>query len=73
MLCLLQEIVDRGGCPPEAWARTLSRLLPPGGTPSEEELGSEADETAEKLMVLQDGLEEEWGNEGADDEEEDYL
>ncbi|CAM9542434.1 unnamed protein product [Scytosiphon promiscuus] len=46
----ITEIVDRGGCPPEAWARTLSRLCPIEGTPSEDEIGSEVEETVAGLM-----------------------
>ncbi|CAN0189870.1 unnamed protein product, partial [Laminaria digitata] len=50
----ITEIVDRGGCPPEAWAQTLSRLLPPEGTPSEEDLEAEVDATIEMLMASAD-------------------
>ena len=44
----------RAGCSPEAWATTLSRLLPPGGTPTEEELEAEADEMISRLMEAED-------------------
>lgn len=63
--------MDRGGCPPKAWARTLSRLLPPDGNPSEEELEAEADDTIAMLMDTDDP--EEGDNEGADGPAEDYL
>ena len=43
--------MERGGCPPEAWAKTLSRLLPPEGTPTEEELEAEVDEMVSRLMM----------------------
>ncbi|CBN77901.1 expressed unknown protein [Ectocarpus siliculosus] len=53
----ISEIADRGGCPPEAWARTLSRLCPSEGTPSEEQLGAEVEETVAGLMTPDDGEE----------------
>ncbi|CAM9303760.1 unnamed protein product [Ectocarpus sp. 13 AM-2016] len=53
----MTEIADRGGCPPEAWARTLSRLCPSEGTPSEEQLGAEVEETVAGLMTPDDGEE----------------
>lgn len=43
--------MERGGCPPEAWAKTLSRLLPPEGTPTEEELEAEVEELVSRLMM----------------------
>lgn len=43
--------MERGGCPPEAWAKTLSRLLPPEGTPTEEELEAEVEEMVSRLMM----------------------
>lgn len=46
--------MEKGGCPPEAWARTLSRLLPPEGNPSDEELGAEVNETLRLLMDSDD-------------------
>lgn len=59
--------MDRGGCP-EAWARTLSRLLPPEGTPSEEELEAEVDATLDMLMAAADDNDgQEGGWEGTGD------
>lgn len=43
--------MERGGCLPAAWAKTLSRLLPPEGTPTEEELESEVEELVSNLMM----------------------
>lgn len=43
--------MDRAGCPPEAWAKTLSRLCPKEGTPSDEKIGDEVDETVAGLMA----------------------
>lgn len=62
-----QEIVDRSGCPPEAWAKTLSRLLPPGGTPSEAELEAEVDKTLDLLMAVTDEQEDDYDDGGLGD------
>lgn len=61
-----QEIVDKSGCPPEAWTKTLSRLLPPGGTPSEAELEAEVDRTLDLLMAVTDEQEDDDDDGGLD-------
>lgn len=67
----LQEIVDRAGCPPEAWARTLSRLCPTEGTPSDEKIGAEVAETVAGLMASDDRPDgDDEGADGHDDDDD---
>lgn len=70
-----QEIVDRGGCPPDAWSRTLSRLCPIEGTPSEDQLGVEVEETVAGIMGagdMQAGDSEGAGGLGGAGDDDDY-
>eukprot|EP00903_Cladosiphon_okamuranus_P015357 g14183.t1 len=72
----LTEIADRAGCPQDLWARTLSRLCPTEGTPSEDELGAEVDETVAALMAPDEGegpLQGDFYGERDDDDDYDGL
>lgn len=66
-------MADSAGCPPDLWARTLSRLCPTEGTPSDDKLGAEVDETVAALMAPEEGEAPPEGElYGESDDDDDY-